>query len=177
MTSTRSASAILWGPSHTMSPIDSVALSGIELMPNMFDPNLHMLPAGSAFNVLNDDANWHVRINDTIPTIERTITAAPFPSVGNLTSTIVISNSLPYTLSVASLENANSVGFAVGGVYRTMPGNPTSCSFTVGEMSTLATGNVQVTIMAWRSEVHTIGGLRVRFRKAYTHSRSAVVTN
>lgn len=177
-TNTHYANAILLDPSHTRSPIDSVALSGIELQPGMFMTNMYNLPAGSAFNVLNDDAHWHVNINDTVPTIERTITAAPFPSVGNLTSSTVISSSMPYTLSVSSMENADSVIFAIGHVVRTMPGNSTSCSFTVGEMSALTgASGADIMISASRTQIQTIGGLRVRFVKSYTHTRSVLITN
>ncbi len=75
------------------------------------------------------DPDWTVGGNGDIPAFNHTTTIG-FPTAGNVTSAATVSMANGYTLTIASVANADSVLFMIGGVAATEPGNVTSHTFS-----------------------------------------------
>ncbi len=91
-----------------------------------------------------------------MPAFSHTV-QVPFPSVGAITSSTDVSKA-GYTLSVASVSNADSVYFQVGSVVKALAGNASSCEFSASELSSLGTGQSIIQVAPIRMTNAQYGG-------------------
>lgn len=111
-------------------------------------------PEGIDFN---GSIDWDVSGNGSIPAFTHTV-GIGFPNVGDINSSSTVDISSDYTLSVPSLSGADSVIFMVGGVLETVPGNPTSHTFTAADLSGLSEGQSVAQVAAYKTESEVYGG-------------------
>jgi hypothetical protein len=124
---------------------------------------------------LSGDITWDVSGNGNIPAFSHTVNTA-FPNVGAITSSSDVSKS-GYTLTVASVNNADSVYFQVGSVLKVLPGNAVSCQFTADDLSELSTGASIVQVAPIKISNADYGGKTFYFINESTSSVSANITN
>jgi hypothetical protein len=124
---------------------------------------------------LSGDITWNVSGNGDVPAFSHTVTTA-FPSVGAITSSSDVSKS-GYTLTVASVNNADSVYFQVGSVLKVLPGNAVSCQFSADDLNSLGTGQSIVQVAPIKMSNAQYGGKTYYFINESTSSISANITN
>lgn len=115
---------------------------------------------------------WDVTGGNGIPAFTRQITAIPFPVVEAITSAITFPRDVDYTLSTTNVTGADSVYFTVGGVFKRLGGNATSCTFTAAELSTLSAGTSIVQIAAWTYTSEDIAGKTIYFGNETVQTRT-----
>lgn len=118
---------------------------------------------------------WDVSGNGDVPAFSHTV-QVPFPSVGAITSSTDVSKA-GYTLSVASVSNADSVYFQVGAVVKALAGNARSCEFSASELSSLGTGQSIIQVAPIRMTNAQYGGKTFYFINETTVSASATITD
>jgi len=124
---------------------------------------------------LSGDITWDVSGSGDVPAFSHTVTTA-FPSVGEVTSSSDVSKS-GYTLTVRSVNNADSVYFQVGSVIKVLAGNAVSCEFTSDDLSSLGTGQSIVQVAPIKMSTAEYGGKTYYFINESTSSISANITN
>jgi hypothetical protein len=124
---------------------------------------------------LSGSITWDVSGNGNIPSFSHTVNTA-FPSVGAVTSSSDVSKS-GYTLTVASVNNADSVYFQVGSVLKVLPGNAVSCQFTADDLSSLSTGASIVQVAPIKISSADYSGKTFYFINESTSSVSANISN
>ena len=118
---------------------------------------------------------WDVAGNGSTPAFSHTV-QTPFPSVGAITSSTDVSKA-GYTLSVASVSNADSVYFQVGEVVKAVAGNASSYTFSASELSGLGTGQSIIQVAPYRLSNAQYGGKTFYFINETTISSTANITN
>ncbi len=160
----------------TLTDAGAVQLNGNTLTKNSnnsytFTPSL-TAPTGID---LGNTIVWDVAGNGDTPAFSHTV-QAPFPTVGAITSSTDVSKS-GYTLTVASVTNADSVYFQVGSVLKVLAGNARSCEFTSADLSSLGTGQSLIQVAPYKVSNATYGGKTFYFVNEATVSNSANITN
>ena len=115
------------------------------------------------------DVTWNIEGMGTVPQIDYT-TYIGFPSVGHIASDKELSRTADYTLEAASISNADSVIFMLGGIYHIVAGFNSSYTFTKAELSTLVAGANFMQITAYRWDATVSNG------KTYYFVNETVVT-
>ncbi|MDA3941962.1 MAG: hypothetical protein PF694_00320 [Bacteroidetes bacterium] len=123
---------------------------------------------------LGNTIEWEVAGNGDTPAFSHTV-QAPFPTVGAITSSTDVSKS-GYTLTVASVTNADSVYFQVGNVLKALAGNTRSYEFTAAELSGLSTGQSIIQVAPYKISQAAYGGKNFYFVNETTVSASANIT-
>lgn len=101
--------------------------------------------------------------------------AFPNPVSGVITSGTTVVRADGYTLSIASVSNADSVLFMVGDVVRTLPGGATSCTFTADELAGLSAGTNLMQVAPYAYKLQVLGGKNVYFGKEMVRSKSVTI--
>jgi hypothetical protein len=117
---------------------------------------------------------WNVAGGNGFSAINKNVTIG-FPTVGAVNSSATITKANGYTLSVNSVSGADSVLFLIGDVNKTIAGNATSCTFSSGELSGLATGTTVVQVAAYITTSETTGGKKVYFGNETVQTKTATV--
>lgn len=154
----------------------SVQLNGNALTKNANNSYIFMPSATNPMGIeLGSTVVWDVAGNGSIPAFSHTVQTT-FPSLGAITSSTDVSKS-GYTLSVASVSNADSVYFQVGEVLKVLGGNARSCEFSASELSGLSTGQSIIQVAPYKISNAQYGGKTFYFINESTISASANITN
>lgn len=139
----------------------------------VFTPGL-TLPTGIEYG---NSVEWSVAGNSSngIPSFNHTFSGG-FPTVGSISSGANVSKS-GFTLAIESVTNADSVYFMVNEVYKSLPGNTTSYTFTSAELSSLTTGQGIVSVAAWRYGTSQYGGKSYYFINETVKQKTVTITN
>lgn len=122
----------------------------------------------------NTDVNWSVSGGSGF--IDFTYTSSiPWPTASEITSGGTVSKSSGYTLTVNTVENADSVLFMVGSAIKTISGNATSCTFTSVELSGLDNGANVASVVPYASEPENFGGKTIYIGKEAVQSKSVTI--
>ncbi len=122
-------------------------------------------PTGPTFG---SSYEWNVTGGSGFGAFSHTVSFA-FPSIGKLTSaTGTISSASPYTLSVQSVADADSVIYQIAGsngsnVLVTKTGNSTSHTFTAAEVASVGKGTGLVQVAAYTYESSIEGGKTIYY--------------
>ncbi len=155
----------------------SVTADGHDL--KKFDNNSYAFtpgltdPTGIEFG---NSVDWKVAGSDHVPAFEYTMTGG-FPSIGTITADAELSKSSSYTISVSSIANADSVYFMVKEVYKALPGNTRSYTFSADELQNLSNGTAAVTVAAWRYKTSSFSGKTMYFINETVRQKTANVSN
>lgn len=163
---TRTALCQLLAPSGQHVPIDTIALNGTALPGN--SSFSYYFPSTVALDLIGSPGHWYIHIADSLPVMQTTVPAAPYPSIGDLTSATSIPSGQPYTMSLTDLQDADSVTFFLGNlITKSFSGNPTSCSFTAAEIDQFEQNEPYhfISVMVWRRETRMVEGLPMRVTK------------
>lgn len=160
----------------TFTDAGALTLNGSALTKNannsyVFMPSLTN-PMGIEFG---SSVVWDVAGNGSTPAFSHTV-QVPFPSVGAITSSTDVSKA-GYTLSVASVNNADSVYFQVGEVVKALAGNARSCQFSASELSGISTGQSIIQVAPYKLSNAQYGGKTYYFINETTVSASANITD
>ncbi|MBZ0241594.1 MAG: hypothetical protein K8F24_00120 [Bacteroidales bacterium] len=154
----------------------SVQLDGNALTKNANNSYVFMPSVTNPMGIeFGSTVVWDVAGNGSIPAFSHTV-QIPFPSLGAITSSTDVSKS-GYTLSVASVSNADSVYFQVGDVLKVIAGNARSCEFSASELSGLGTGQSIIQVAPYRISNAQYGGKTFYFINETTVSASANITD
>lgn len=152
--------------------VDGESLQKYDNNSYVFTPGLTN-PTGIEFG---NDVQWSVSGNGSVPSFEHTMTGG-FPNVGNITSGDEVSKSAGYTLTIASVSNADSIYFMVNEVYKSLPGNAKTYTFSADELSSLGTGQAIVSIAAWRFSTAAYSGKNFYFVNETVKQKTVNITN
>jgi hypothetical protein len=127
---------------------------------------------------LSGSIGWTVAGAGSVPAINHTV-GVSFPTLGVITSdTSTLSSSSDFTLSVASVANADSVIFQLAGqdgykLYTRGPGT-TSFTYTASDVASVGSGYAVIQVAAYTWESEMVGGKKVYYINETV--RSIVVT-
>lgn len=162
-----SARCELLAPSGQRVPIDTIALNGTALSGN--SSLSYYFPSTVPLDLTGVPGHWYIHIADSLPVMQTTVPATPYPSIGDLTSATSIPGGQPYTMSLTDLQDADSVTFFLGNfITRSFSGTPTSCSFTAAEIDQLDQNEPYhfISVLVWRKETRVVEGLPMHVTKS-----------
>lgn len=128
----------------------------------------------------SSNSRWNISGNGSVPAINYTANGFPgTPTINNVTS---VSKGSSFTMSTASISNADSVCFQITAgsktIFKIKGGNQTSHTFTAAEMGTLdATSNGFLTITGYKFNSTTASGKKYYFINLSTKNQMVSVTN
>ncbi len=158
------ASAFFDGPNGLPTSAGDVYLNGDQLPYDFLFYNLSS-QSTPGFSLASGETNWTVTGGNGYPAFQHTM-AAPFPTLGSLTSAETIDISEGYTLSVGEVSGADSVRFQLDILLiRTVAGNVTSYTFSPEDLASIDAGSISVRVGAIKYESVTHGGKRVQYEK------------
>lgn len=135
-------------------------------------------PTGIAFS---NPISWEVSGNGSVTAFTHDLTGA-YPSADSITSALTFDNNNAYTLTVASVSDADSVLFMVVGASGTplikyQSGTATSCTFTQAEMATIPAGTGLVQVVPMRITDNTSGGRKYYYVRQTAVSKTVTVND
>lgn len=118
---------------------------------------------------------WNVSGANGHTAFEYNATEGGFPTVSAITSGSTVTKADGYTLTCATVTNADSTLFLVGNVSKTLMGNANSCTFTASELSGLATGTQVVQIVPYNVKLETLNSKKYYFGKEDVRQLSVTI--
>lgn len=122
----------------------------------------------------SENVHWEVSGMGSTPAIDETTTMG-FPTVGDISSPGTVKLSDGYTLTVPSIDGADSVLFLVGKVVRTAKGSLTSYTFSANDLSNLSTGTNLVQVAAYKIEDRATDGKIYHFVNETIKSKTVTI--
>lgn len=122
----------------------------------------------------NTDVNWSVSGGNGFSEFTYT-SSIPWPTASEISSGGTVSKSAGYTLTVGSVENADSVLFMIGSAIKTIPGNAVSCTFSADELSGLDNGTSVASVAPYASEPENFGGKTIYIGKEAVQTRTVTI--
>lgn len=160
-----------------------VAVEGAELdiMPNNSYTYTDFAKTSTIFEGIEfvNPIQWTVSGNPPVTSFAHGLTGN-FPSTDTIKSPTTVTKSAGYTLKVASVSNADSVLFNIGGqqgirVTKILPGNAKTCTFTAAELASLPEGVGIVQVAPYRVTSATYSGRKNYFVREMVASQNVEI--
>jgi hypothetical protein len=152
----------------TYADAGAVTLEGSALDKQTNNSYVYVPSASSATGLdLSGDIDWTVAGAGSIPAFSHTV-ATSFPTLGVINSdTTTLSTSSDFTLSVASVNNADSVIFQIAGQNGnklvTMGPGTISHTFTAAEVASVGSGYAVIQVAVYNYEFDMVSGKKVYY--------------
>ena len=128
-------------------------------------------PTGITFD---GNAKWSVAGAGSIPAVNYT-TKKSFPTATGFTCDATVDKTKSYSISLASVSNADSILFMVNDVVQTVRGNVKSVTFTSEQLSSLKKGNSFVQVAPYNYEIKLFGSKNFVFGNQIVFSKLVTV--
>lgn len=124
--------------------------------------------------VFDESIDWNVTGGNGFSAFSESITS-DFPSATAVTSSENVVKSQGYTLTVDEVNNADSVLFSVGNVYKVLSGESTSYSFSSSELASLQKGTQIVSVAPYSFVKKEIDGKNIYFVNEFVVQKNVTI--